>query len=486
MPHLSKRHFVLPIAAALSVALAVPAASSAKETGWNWLPPAVYDLINRALSGIAGQGELAPDESMSRAMFYTALARLDGAPVNNDQATNLKDVPQGRWYTGSVVWALTSGLTTCQDGDNFGANSPITRVEMCLALFRYDRYSGEKRLNSGAEPIFVDMGRLIGEERLAVAACQDGGIVRGREDGRFDPYAGVSRAEANEMFASYQKLTPHQSRPAQKPGGNDGKPGSAAGAKGWTHTYAQDFPLAGLSRVTEEAVLELNSRIIYENLPANIAPLGETIDGDNKHLTNYGTNGIHDCWNVSTNRYNKNNKMDAGTALGGRQQYYGYALQTGGLVRQDSWHEVAEDSGKEAWQCTWWVWGRAAQYIEEAFGKDLKALCDGEDNFGHGKSYYAGLSEYFASDLMPAPNSVISWSCGAYGHVAYVEAVDAGGIWVSMADSGHTWRGITYIPRVNSASNPYPLHWYAEETLNGFNHLDRPLLEEAAVREVIE
>lgn len=469
----------------VAVILTMAAASAAGVSGLTCYPSGVYDFSAYPSLKEAGSN-CAAEMNISRALFYTALARMDNAEINNDQATNLKDVPGGQWYTGSVVWALTSGLTTCQGGDTFGSKSLITRAEICLALFRYDRYSGAKRLNSNALSTFVDLGRLIGEERLAVAACQEGGIVQSREDGRFDPYAGATRTEAAEMIDQYYDLLPQNPQdPSNSETGNGMLPASA-NAKGWHYRYEEDFPLANLSPVTEEAVLELNSRIIYENLPANIAPLGETIDGDKKHLTNYGTNGIHDCWNIKTNRYNKNNQIEEGTELNGRQEYYGYSLQTGGLVRQDMWHKTAEDSGKEPWQCTWWVWGRAAQYVAEAYEKDFKTLCGGEDNFGHGKSYYAGLSDYFASDQTPAPNSVISWSCGAYGHVAYVEAVDAGGIWVSMADSGHTWRGITYIPRVDSASNPYPLHWYAEETLNGFNHLDRPLNAGPSVREVIE
>lgn len=470
MHHKNKRLFVIPIAAALSITLNVHAAIFDDVTESDWFQPAVSYVVKHGLFSGSGSGKFAPGENMSRAMFYTVLARMDNADINNNQGTNLKDVPQGQWYTGSVVWALTSGLTSCQDESVFGATSPITRVEICLALSRYDRYSGSNCLNTNAIPTFIDIGQLVGEERVAVAACQDAKIVQGRTDGRFDPYAGASRAEVAQMISNYCKIAPQNLPGSSKPE----TPPSADG-KGWMYSYEYDFPLASLTHVTLEDVLNLNSRIIYENLPANIAPLGETIDGDPKHLTNYGTKGIHDCWNVSTNRYNKNNDVGEGTALNGKQQYYGYALQTGDLVRQDNWHKIAEDSGKDPWQCTWWVWGRAAQYVEEALGKDLKALCDGEDNFGHGQSYYYGLSNYFISDKIPKPNSVVSWSCGAYGHVAYVEAVDEGGIWVSMADSGHTWRGITYIPKVDSDSNPYPLHWYAEETLNGFNHLDRPL-----------
>lgn len=483
--HKCKRHFLLPVVAALSLSLTISTASFVDVTDQDWFQPAVRYVVNRGLFGGVGPGKFAPDENMSRAMFYTVLARMDNAAVNDDQGTNLKDVPQGQWYTGSVVWALTTGLTTCENASSFGAHAPVTRVEICLALSRYDRYSGSKRLNTNAIPTFLDIGPLIGEERAAVAACQDGGIVEGRTDGRFDPYAGASRAEVAQMISRYCKLASHP-QPIPYPESPGETPDYEIDAKGWTYNYEEDFPLADLSTVTEEAVLELNSRMIYENLPTNIAPLGETIDGDRKHLTNYGTKGIHDSWNVITNRFNKNNEVDEGVELNGTQQYYGYSLQTGGIVRQDSWHETAEESGKDPWQCTWWVWGRAAQYIEEVFHRDLRELCDGEDNFGHGKSYYSGLSDYFVSDQRPTPNSIVSWSCGSYGHVAYVEAVDAGGIWVSMADSGHTWRGITYIPRVDSIENPYPLSWYAEETLNGFNHLDKPLYLDTPRREVID
>lgn len=485
MRHKRKRQYAIPLAAAaLSLTLTVTNASFIDVTEHDWFQPAVTYVVTSGLFSGTGPNRFAPSESMSRAMFYTVLARMSGAQINNDQATNLKDVPQGQWYTGSVVWALTSGLTACEDTSSFGAVSPITRVEICLALSRYDRHSGANRLNPNAVPTFLDVGRLVGEERAAVASCQEGGVVQGRSDGRFDPYAGATRAEVAQMISNYCRLIPEDETPME-PVILDGIY-SSIDEKGWANNYADDFPLAGLSHVTQEAVLELNSRIIYENLPANIAPFGETIDGDKKHLTNYGTEGIKDCWNVETNQFNKNNEIEPGTALTGGQEYYGYSLQTGGLIRQDRWHRTAEESGKDPWQCTWWVWGRAAQYMEEVFGKNLKDYCEGEDNFGHGKSYYDGLSDYFVSDQRPTPNSVISWTCGLYGHVAYVEAVDEGGIWVSMADSGHTWRGITYIPRVESETNPYPLYWYAEETLNGFNHLDRPLNDGTPVEEPIE
>jgi len=465
-------------AAALSVSLANPA-SARGLTGAE-----LYAGFVSSLHLALGQEKLAGtvvlpflrQTGISRGMFYTALHQLTGYPADNQQATNLADVPEGQWFTGSVIWAVTSGIASCESADRFGTDSPVTRVELCQAIFRFDRHSGLNRLNRNAITTFPDLGQLNGEQRAAVAACQDAGLLKASDDGRFDPYARAMSAEAGEILQRYNTLTPHsdpEPNPTAAQTEDDLLP--ASGVSGWSGSVEHDFPLSASKTVTAEQVLDLNSRILYENLPAKISPLGTTLDGNEKHLTNYGSGGTTDCVNVATNRLNKNNEVDAGVALNGAQEYYGYSLQVDGLARQDRWHEDAEDSGKDPWQCTWWVWGRAAQYLEEAKNLDFRAVCDGEDNFGHGKSYYHALSDYFKSDQTPSPNSIVSWSAGRFGHVAYVEAVDEGGIYVSMADSGHSWRGVTYIRRTDSKKNPYPLYWYESETLNGFNHLDEPL-----------
>lgn len=68
---------------------------------------------------------------------------------------------------------------------------------------------------------------------------------------------------------------------------------------GWTGDAAVDFPLSALETVTAEHVNWLNKRILNENTPAVIARYGETLDGNPKHLTNYGSGGLYDCIAVS-------------------------------------------------------------------------------------------------------------------------------------------------------------------------------------------
>lgn len=469
MKRIFRRIALLGTAAALTLSMAVPASATVYlDVGTaDWFATAVeYAVSHGLLTGVA-PNLFGPEQNTTRAMFYTVLARASGAAVDNGSGTNLTDVPAGKWYTGSVVWALSSGLTDTADETTFGAEQPITRGELCLALFRYDRQSGAGVLPVMAIPFFPDLGGVDAEMALAIASCQQAGVVQGRSDGRFDPHAGATRSEVAQILRNFFQL-PGQTAPAM---GEDTME-TWDTVTGWTGTVELDFPLSHVDEVTEEQVLWLNQRILKENAPAEVAPYGCTIDGNQKHLTNYGTGGYHDCWNVNTILYNQKNDLAAGIPLNGGQQYYGYTLQVDGVARQDEWHQEAEETDKGVWQCTWWAWGRAAQYLDEAYGLDFRTLCEGRDNLGNGRDYYGYLKSHFLSDMTPSPNSLVSWSGGEYGHVAYVEAVDENGIWVSSADAGHAWRGVTYIPKGDDPDNPYPLWWHYGERCNGFNHLD--------------
>ena len=437
----------------------------------DWYTPAVHYAVSHGLFNGVADGRFAPGQTMERGMFYTVLSRLAGAETVGQAATNLRDVPAGAWYTGAVIWALGNDIADCQAGGVFGVSAPISRQEICLALWRYDRAFSLGLFPQGQAPdaAFPDLQAADPAAKAAIAACALAGVVNGKADGGFHPGERATRAEAAQIF---QRLCQLPGFPAPQVGAGSAAPWNNVTT--WSGQLAADFPLSALDHVTAPYVLWLNQRILSENVPAKTAPQGESLDGNPKHLTNYGAAGLSDCVAVTTTLPNKNNDVPAAAALGGRQEYYGYSLQVSGVLRQDRWHQQAQKSGKDPWQCTWWVWGRAAQYLELSQGLDFTACCEGRDNFGHGRDYYQSLSAYFASDQTPTANSIVSWSGGSYGHVAYVEAVDQGGIWVSMADSGHSWRGVTYIARTDSETNPYPLYWYGWEQLCGFNHLDQP------------
>lgn len=464
-----RRLALLGMTGLLAVTMSLPSTATVyyDVSERDWFAPAVGFVVNTGLFVGTTPGYFAPSETMTRGMFYTVLSRAAGVQVDNSVATNLADVPGGTWYTGAVIWAMTSGLTECSASDLFGAYEPVTRGEICRTLARYDAMKGSLALPKNGKSTFLDLGGVDEETCAAIASCQAAGVVRGRSSSLFDPKGTATRAEVAQMLRNYFTLPQLPPLPVT---GNTME--TVEARNGWAGSLDVDFPLAKALSITPEMIIDLNCRILQENHPRTLAPLGTSLDGNKKHITNYGAQGTIDCIDVFTVLPNPNNEVPEGEALNGRQEYYGYVLQVGGTLAQDRWHAAAEKTGKDAWQCTWWVWGRASQYLELAHGLDLETVCGGKNNFGNAWRYYSGLKPYFLSDWDPMPNSIVSWDSSTYGHVAYVEAVDENGIWVSHADSGHAWRGVTYIPKGDDPENPYHLYWYPDETFNGFNHLD--------------
>lgn len=469
MKRICRKLALLASAAALLVSLAAPVSAAVYldvESG-DWFTPAVSYVVRKGLFVSVQPGYFGPEQAMNRGMFYVVLSRMAGVKSNDAVNTSLVDVPADKWFTGSVVWAMSTGIAQPVRDGFFGVTTPVTRAEICLALDRLDSHLKLERLDDTTGLTFSDLGGLDSETVKAVAACQTAGIVSGRSGGLFAPHQGASRAEVAQMLLHFGALLG-----AGAPTDTRNTVQTWDTCTGWSGQLAVDFPLANPEMQTPERIRWLNKRILNENFYTRIAAQGVTLDGNPKHVTNAGELGLSDCINVTTTFWNRNNDVDEGVRLTGQQEYYGYSLQVDGVSKQDRWHSAAEKSQKAPWQCTWWVWGRAAQYLEMAYNLNFKDFCGGKDNFGHGASYFRNMSFYFLSNQTPSANSIASWRGGSYGHVAYVEGVDDGGIWVSMSDSGHSWRGITYIAKSDSANNPYPLYWYPGETFNGFNHLD--------------
>lgn len=438
------------------------------------------------------------DMTVTRGQFYTMLATGANVVVDNTIATNMTDVLPNQSYTGSVIWAISNGIATCEASNKFGVDTPITRWEVALALYRYHSNVQPTSFTVKFAQTAPDLGGLTPESLAAIGYACGSEVICRCDDGLFQPYSNPTFTGVETILENFFALPPVTSAVVtigQTTFSSSAEPATDIpsltmeaeklvepevetttptldASQGWTGNWEEDFPLTVPENVTFNSVIDLNQRILLENVPGFVSLYGDSVDDVDNHLTNYGSYGLTDCINVNTILYNKTSDVEAGLALNGRQQYYGYSLQIIGIDQQDYWHQGAEETGKDPWQCTWWAWGRAAQYMDLRYNLDLLALCNGKELMGNGMDYYNNLSPFFLSDWKASANSIVSWSGASYGHVAYVEAVDDYGIWVSMADSGRTWRGITYIVKTDDPNNPYPLGWYANEAFLGFNHLD--------------
>lgn len=124
------------------------------------------------------------------------------------------------------------------------------------------------------------------------------------------------------------------------------------------------------------------------------------------------------------------------------------------------------NNGLQYKQCTWWTYSRASEYLGKPYPKQANGTV------GNGGQWYEVNKKngWFEYGSEPRANSIICWnnkSAGAYGHVAYVEAVDTVNkkIYISHAGNGTDWYGIKELNWDGYFDGAYP---------NGYIYLDSP------------
>ena len=173
--------------------------------------------------GISGT-RFAPEDTMTRAMFVTVLARVDGAKVNND-VKPFADVEAGTWYSGAVKWASDEKIVEGIGGGLFNPEAAITREQMCVIMDRYiDYYCAENKCTlklEGTAHTFTDAAQISGFAVEGVANCSRWGLVEGCDDGAFRPLDNSTRAQvAAVIYRLFQLL--ETAKPVSTGGGGGG------------------------------------------------------------------------------------------------------------------------------------------------------------------------------------------------------------------------------------------------------------------------
>lgn len=183
--------------AAPAMAVSMDKLTDVKTTDW-FYPAVQYVAEHDYMIGVGGE-RFAPTMEMTRSMFVTVLARLEG--VDDESAkSNFKDVPDNTWYTKAVNWAAANGIVEGNGADMFLPDQVITRQDMCTMMARYIAYH-EKKHNvthekKGEEKTFPDADKISSYAQEAVKKCVTWGLIEGNELGYFMPQGTATRAEA--------------------------------------------------------------------------------------------------------------------------------------------------------------------------------------------------------------------------------------------------------------------------------------------------
>jgi hypothetical protein len=142
----------------------------------------VYVYTNGLMEGVSDT-RFAPKATMSRAMVWAILARIDGVSVTGPD-----------WIETAQAWALAEGVS---DGTN--PNGDVTREQFVTMLWRY---VGEPA-STYSLAAFTDADSVNDWAAIAMAWAVENGIVDGVTDTTIAPQATATRAQCATMLMRF-------------------------------------------------------------------------------------------------------------------------------------------------------------------------------------------------------------------------------------------------------------------------------------------
>lgn len=172
----------------------------------DWFFSAVSFVTARGLFEGIGNNLFAPSNTMTRAMFITVLARLDGADLSHYKTSPYSDIAINSWYGAAVAWATQTGiidagiLSDCQAG-TFKPGDNITREQMAVIFYNYIRLT-ELSLKKRETQDFADTEQASEGAKPAINSMRSHSIINGIGNNLYNPKGMATRAEVAQIFTN--------------------------------------------------------------------------------------------------------------------------------------------------------------------------------------------------------------------------------------------------------------------------------------------
>ncbi len=167
-----------------------------------WARPAIEYLVGISMISGYEDNTYKPLKNISRAEFTSIIARK--YLPKSTYSGSFSDVASGSWYADYVESAFSNGIISGKGSNSFVPGENISRQDMAVILVRLARFLGHELSASDAN--FADDANIAEYARDAVYSLRSLGIVNGDENGRFNPNAAATRAEAAQMIYGFIKI----------------------------------------------------------------------------------------------------------------------------------------------------------------------------------------------------------------------------------------------------------------------------------------
>lgn len=193
---MKKRILSVILTLTLCAGLSVPAFAARAFTdvpATYWAHDAIQYVVDEGLfSGTTGS-TFTPGGTMTRAMLWVVLARMDG--VDTSAASG------EAWYQAGLDWAVEAGIS-----DGTTPNGSITRAQFAAMLYRYAEYAGVDTAADTTElNKFADTGSIPSYAIEPLAWAVGSGIVSGTSATTISPSGSATRAQVATMLMRYSQ-----------------------------------------------------------------------------------------------------------------------------------------------------------------------------------------------------------------------------------------------------------------------------------------
>lgn len=177
----------------------------------HWAHDAIEYVVDEGLFAGTSATTFSPEGTMTRAMLWVVLARMDGVDTSKTNG--------GAWYQAGLDWAVKNGIS---DGTN--PNNNITREQFASMLYRYAENAGEDITADTSElNKFIDTISIASYALEPLAWAVENGIVSGTSSDTISPAGNATRAQVATMLMRYDK-TFNDDGQSDNPGGETDKP----------------------------------------------------------------------------------------------------------------------------------------------------------------------------------------------------------------------------------------------------------------------
>lgn len=172
-------------------------------TGAHWAFASVERAAELGLVTGYSDGTFRPDTPVTRAQFVLMLWRMCGKPAAA-KAASFADA-SADWYQDALSWAVENGYVNGLSDTRFGPDAPITRQQAMAILFRLNggQSGTELTLTSIYEQTFADSTTIASWAKDASWWAVYHELVSGVGGSRIAPEANASRAQIAAILLRY-------------------------------------------------------------------------------------------------------------------------------------------------------------------------------------------------------------------------------------------------------------------------------------------